>query len=61
MCLGKASFATMSGIISMKIDESCLFLQSIANERAKQKIETILFRFGPFGHHIKGVLVNEEP
>ena len=58
MCLGKASFATMSGIISMKIDESCLFLQSIANERAKQKIETILFRFG---HHIKGVLVNEEP
>ena len=45
ICLGNASFATMSGIISIKIDESCLFLQSIAKERAKQKIETTLFRF----------------
>ncbi len=58
MCLGNASLETMSGIISIKIDESCLFLQSIANERAKQKIETTLVRFGHYMRHQKRRTIN---
>ena len=58
MCLGNASLETMSGIISIKIDESCLFLQSIANERAKQKIETTLVRFEHYMRHQKRRTIN---